>query len=77
MTAADPVDPKPAHVPAPRSVASTLPGWQTDPALLPSWICGHWTIENQLDWVRTSLLLRNTFQLFNTPAGPYTVKAPH
>lgn len=53
---------------------TSLPCWQADPALLASWIRGHWRVENQLHWVRDVTFDEDRSQI-RTAAGPQVMAA--
>ncbi len=53
---------------------TSLPGWQTEPALLATWIRGHWAIENRLHWVRDVTFDEDRSQV-RTAGGPQVMAA--
>lgn len=47
-----------------------LPPEQARPHQLAQWICGHWSIENRLHWVRSTSLTAKTSHRSRTGNGP-------
>ena len=53
---------------------TSLDARSADPALLACWICGHWSIEARLHWVR-DVTLGEDYSQIRTDNGPQNVAA--